>query len=84
MKRQWRKFLKESEKNKLYKTKIAYYAVPWLVTYLDRSMKKGNVKDVVSILETLEKIHNITLDDKGNLCYIKDNKSEVRRWAVKK
>ena len=79
MKRQWRKFLKESEKNKLYKTKIAYYAVPWLVTYLDRSMKKGNVKDVVSILETLEKIHNITLDDKGNLCYIKDNKSEVRR-----
>ena len=78
MKRQWRKFLKESEKNKLYKSKIAYYAVPWLVTCLHRSMKKGNVKDVVSIFETLEKIHNITLDEKGNLCFIKDNKSEIK------
>ena len=79
MKRQWRKFLRNAEKKRLYKSKIAYYAVPWLATYLHRSIKKGNIKDMESILETLEKIHNITLDEKGNLCFIKDNKSEVRR-----
>ena len=71
MKRQWRKFLRNAEKNRLYKSKIAYYAVPWLVTCLHRSIKKGNVKDVESILKTLEEIHNITLDEKGNLCFIK-------------
>ena len=78
MKRQWRKFLKESEKNKLYNSKIAYYAVPWLVTCLHRSIKKGNVKDVESILKTLEEIHNITLDEKGNLIFVKDTKGEVK------
>lgn len=66
------------KKNQLYKSKIAYYAVPWLVTYLYRSMKKGNKKDIDDILKTLVEIHNITLDDKGNLCFIKDNKSEVK------
>ena len=71
LKRQWRKFLRNAEKNQLYKTKIAYYAVPWLVTYLHRSMKKGNKKDVDDILKTLDEIHNITLDEKGNLCFIK-------------
>lgn len=79
MKRQWRKFLKECEKNRLYKSKIAYYAVPWLVIYLHKSIKKGNKSDIESILKTLEEIHNITLDDKGNLCFIKDNKREVER-----
>lgn len=78
MKRQWRKFLKENEKNQLYKSKIAYYAVPWLVTYLHRSIKKGNVKDVESILKTLKEIHNITLDEKGNLIFVEDIKSEVK------
>jgi len=79
MKRQWRKFLRNAEKNRLYKLKIAYYAVPWLVTYLHKSVKKGNVKDVETILKTLKEIHNITLDEKGNLCFIKDNNSEVER-----
>ena len=81
MKRQWRKFLRNAEKNQLYKAKIEYYAVPLLATYLDKSIKKDNKKDIESILKTLEKLHNITLDEKGNLCFIKENKSEVRRWV---
>ncbi len=78
MKRQWRKFLKESEKNQLYKAKIEYYAIPLLATYLHRSIKKNNKKDIESILKTLKEIHNITLDEKRNLCFIKDDKSEIK------
>lgn len=80
MKKQWRRFLKENEKNRLYESELAYYAVPWLATYLHRSIKKECKKDIDSILKTLEVKHNITLDDNGNLCFVKDNKeSEVER-----
>ena len=83
MKRQWKKFLRNAEKNRLYKSKVAYYAVPWLATYLHRSIKKRNKKDIEYILKTLKEVHNITLDEKGNLCFIKENKSEVERWVKK-
>jgi hypothetical protein len=72
MKRQWRVFLKENEKNRLYKGEISYIAVPWLVTYLHRSIKKGNKKDVDSILNVLRVNYGITLDEQGNLCFSDD------------
>jgi hypothetical protein len=72
MRRQWRKFLKNNEKNRLYKEEISYIAVPWLVTFLHSSIKKGNKKDVDSILDTLREKHGITLDEQGNLCFSDD------------
>ncbi len=69
MKRQWKKFLKENEKNRSYEWEWSYIAVPWLVMYLHKSMKKGNKKDVESILRTLRVHHGITLDDDENLCF---------------
>lgn len=70
MRKQWRKFLKENEKNKVYKWEMSYIAVPWLVTYLHKSMKKGNKKDVDDIIKTLEEKHGIKLDENGYLCFL--------------
>lgn len=70
MRKQWRKFLKDNEKNKVYKWDMSYIAVPWLVNYLYKSMKKGNQKDVDDILKTLEEKHGITLDENGHLCFL--------------
>lgn len=72
MRKQWRKFLKENDKNRLYASEYSYCAVPWLVMFLYKSIKKGNKKDVESILETLNNKHSIVLDDKGNLCFSDD------------
>lgn len=66
---QWKKFLKENDKYRLYKLDFSYIAVPWLVKHLHKAIKRRNKKDIESIIKTLRVHHSIILDSQGNLCF---------------
>ena len=73
MKRQWRKFIRNAEKKRLYKSDLSYSIVPWLVRWLHRSIKSGCVADIEHITSTLRYKHGVILDGKGDLCFVRSD-----------
>ena len=73
MKLQWRRFLHEARRKRLFKAEVSYTAVPWLVKYLHKAMKAKCNAEVEDILGILREKHGVGLDHEGNLCFVRSN-----------
>jgi len=70
MKRQWRKFLRQAKKQGLYRSEYSPCVVPWLLRYLQKSIKARCAADIEDITATLRDKHSIGLDLNGNLYFL--------------
>lgn len=75
MKRQWRKFLRQAEKQCLYRSEYSSYVVPWLLRYLHKSIKARCIADIEDIVATLRDKHSIGLSPNGDLYFLPLNEA---------
>lgn len=73
MKRQWRRFLRKAKRERLYESELSYTRVPYFVRCLDRARRLRDDVEVEEILRYLKGKHGVTLNEKGELCFVRSD-----------